>query len=316
MTYPNAQTVFSDLIEQSRHEHGVGFRQIAGSDEIHATYRKPAVASGILDLRSLVVMPKASNNVLKVRLGPLSVNSFESHTVNLAAAVAQNCRVCEAGATLVVLAPRDMGSHPSGLPVLYRDAGVFRTTETAKFGLVADGADAVDSPHPWHDAVIEWPNAPSVAFHTTFNRASQKGVGGGDALEESLLESIISGLAEAVDSALLAAIIAAAPANFTLAAAAARGLPFASLRSMVGTDGTAAAVGADGNLRASGIAAELTRTVTKTVIGAFAKSAVAIHPDIQLHFERLNVNGSMGATVFASILPLIPDATAFWLAGA
>jgi hypothetical protein len=83
----------------------------------------------------------------------------------------------------------------------------------------------------------------------------------------------------------------------------------------VGTNGAGAMVGADGTLRASGIAAELTRMAAETIIGDFHKSAVAISPDIQVHYERMSANGEMGCVVFANMQALVPDATAFWLGG-
>ena len=104
------------------------------------------------------------------------------------------------------------------------------------------------------------------------------------------------------------------PATFSLAAAAARGLKFEELRALIGTAGTGAAVGHDGALRAAGVAAELTSDTADTLIGSFARSAVAIHDDVRLHFERRNTKGDLVATAWVQFIPLLPDATAFWQA--
>src|SRR5690606_1575138 len=128
--------------------------------------------------------------------------------------------------------------------------------------------------------------------------------------------AIMFGLAQAADRTLLAAIVTETPAAFTHGAAAARNLEFAELRALVGTDGTGATVDAAGSLRAAGVLADYTPTIEETVIGAFNRAAVAVHPEIVVHAERRNLQGDLVLTVFANLLPLVPDSGAFWLAGA
>lgn len=307
-----ASRQLSAIIHSGRTASAFTEHRAAGFTDPHGFSRKPAVGSGVLNLRELFVMPPASatGHTVTFNKSPVVVN--RSTPISLAAAVIENCLVAKAGASVIVAAQRNMAGTETH-PVLYRDAGLFRVVEPATFGGVADGADAGAGATPWHDSLIEWPTAPSVAYRTTLSRASQKAVGGGEMLEENMLEAIIAGLAEAADRTLLAAIVEATPAAFTLAAAAARGLRFGHLAALVGTTGQGAAVGADGTLRAAGIPAELTRTVASTVVGDFRKAAVAIHPELTVHVERISVNGEIGFSVFANMLPLVPDASAFWL---
>ncbi|WEN13869.1 hypothetical protein PY254_11510 [Rhodanobacter sp. AS-Z3] len=273
---------------------------------------KPAVASGSLDLRTLFVLPPSSQTTQTITHNSSPIVPVVSKLIPLDAALIENSKVASLGSSIIVAAQRDMASTAAG-PALYRDAGRFRTLEPAAFGLVADGAQAAAGAIPWHDASISWPDAPSIAFNVTLTRRELKDVGGGDMLEANLMQSIITGLARAADACLLAAIVAAAPSVFTIAAAAARGLSFPHLGAVIGTNGDGAAVDSYGVLRALGVPAELTNTIAKTIIGDFHKSAVAIFPEVQAHVTRLNADGSLQATIFANMLPLLPSADAFWL---
>lgn len=313
MTSTSAVTQLGNIVQSGRTANAFIEHRVPGASEPHGLSRVPAVGSGSLNLRELVVMQSALQSAQAVTHDSIYVVQNKSHSITLSAALIQNCLVEKAGATVVVAAERNM-ANTNTLPVMYKDAGLFRVIEPALFGAVVDGADADISDPPWSDVSIEWPDAPSIAFRTVFSRASQKWVGG-DLMESNLLQAIVSGLSEAADRTLLAAISAASLPAFSLAAAAARGLRFGNLRALVGTNADGAVVGADGVLRAEGVSAELTRAIPQTIIGDFHKSAIAIYPEVQVHFERMNVNGEMGAVVFANMLPLVPDASAFWLAG-
>lgn len=315
-TKESALEVLSALVASCRTATGVREHIPPGYTEPTVRERVPAVRSGTLDLRTLVLMPPASETAVhgfNYKTSPVVEN--RSKSVALDAAVIGNSRVADLGAMIIVAADRDMATT-TDIPALYRDAGLFRAVEPAKFTLVADGDDAAISPVPWRDAPITWPYAPSIAFRAMITRRQMKDVGGGSLLEENLLDAILGGLSLAADSTLLSAIVASNPAAFSLGAAAARGIHFKNLGAAIGVNGTGAAVGQDGILRAAGIAGALTPTIAQTVIGDFHKSAVAIHPEINVHMERMNVDGDVGCVVFASLLPLVPDASAFWLAGA
>jgi len=314
MQRTSASAHLAKIIESGRTAQAFIEHRAVGFDAPHNFTRKPAVGSGELSLRDLYVMPPASATAHAYTYDTTPVVPNSSKSIGLDAAIIQNCLVAHFGASIIVAAERNI-ANTNTLPVFYKDVGLFRIVEPAPFGAVADGANAAIGAAPWSDSLVEWSDVPSIAFNVIFPRAVQKGLGGGALLEENILEAIILGLAEAADRTLLAAITAANPAPFNLAAAAARGLRFENLGALIGTNGAGASVGTDGTLRASGIAAKLTRTASQTVIGDFNKAAVAISPDIQLHYERLNANGDMACVCFANMQALVPDATAFWLAG-
>lgn len=50
------------------------------------------------------------------------------------------------------------------------------------------------------------------------------------------------------------------------------------------------------------------------MIGAFNRSAVAIHEEITLTAERRNLEGDLIFTALANVVPLVPDASRFWVA--
>lgn len=279
-----------------------------GAEAPHARTAKPAVATGYLNLRELTMTPAA--DVSGHRTRTLGLGSAPAKSERLDAAIIQRSRVALAGAQVIVAAERPAPSDSKG-GAFYRDAGLFRLIEAATFASVADGADAADSAWPIHSALIEWPDAPSIAFRTTATRRQQKDVGG-ESLAQDLLQSMLFGLAQAADRTLLAGIIAATPDAFTLGAAAARNLEFTELRALVGTAGTGAAVGQDGTLRVSGVLAELSPATTATIVGAFNRSAVAIHPELVVHVERRNLQGDLVLTCYANMQAVLPDAGAFW----
>jgi HK97 family phage prohead protease len=308
----NAKSVLSNLIKSARSASGYIEHTPPGFTEPTTRTKVPAVKSGALDLRTMILMPPASATQKSIKSAPLIEN--RSRSIEVSAAIIGNSVVAGLGATVIIAADRDI-AYSGTQPVFYTDAGLFRTVEPAHFGAVADGAGATISACPWSDAKISWPDAPSVAFRAIITRSQMKDVGG-DLIEDNLLEAILAGLSEAADRTLLTAITAANPAAFTLGAAAARGLQFGNLRAAIGTSANGAAVGQDGVLRAAGIGGELTRTMLPTIIGDFRKSAIAINPEITLHMERMDVNGNIGCLVFANMLPLVPDSSAFWIAGA
>jgi hypothetical protein len=112
---------------------------------------------------------------------------------------------------------------------------------------------------------------------------------------------------------LLSAIAATTPANFSLALAAAQGLKWGELRAIVGTSANGATVSQDGHLRAGGVPAELTADTASTIIGAFSRAGVAIGESVEVYFERIDSSGLLAVTAWASMLPLVPDASKFWL---
>ncbi|MDK3021719.1 hypothetical protein QO239_03745 [Cupriavidus taiwanensis] len=302
----------SGLLARARAEQAAVQHIAAGMDSPHAVTSKPAAASQFFDLRELF-LPSLMNADGIVTRAPAGEPAAK--TTSVSAAVVSSSLVAKAGAHVIVAAERPA---PAGglydAPVLYRDAGALVIVDPATFGAVVDGADATTSALPVKSAAISWPDAPSIAFSTNITR--RQGKDSGYDLEAAVVQAIVMGLARAADKTLLAAIVtalAAAP-TFTLGAAAARGLEFVELRALIGTAGTGAAVGQDGTLRAAGVLGELTPTIAETIVGSFTRAGVAIHPQIAVHAKRTSLAGNLELTVFANMLPLVPDAGAFWKA--
>ncbi|MDN7805420.1 hypothetical protein [Burkholderia gladioli] len=305
--------------------------QTPGVEDVRAIPRPP-VASGVIDLERELDLSAASPGLLNllgitsvkpddsnlgdgVHASAVKVISNESVRIDPRAAIASRSVCVAAGSRLIVAKERpapDFGTAPA----FYKDIGIVRRVLPASFGLVADGAQAAVSPLPIRDAQLDFADAPSHAFSTTISRAQDRAVGGGRDLEAALLSSILIGLSNAADNALITAIVAAVPANFSFGAAAAADLRFADLRAIVGTGGVGAAVRQDGVLAVQGVAAELTSETASTLVGAFGTSAVWIDPRISLHVKRTNVDGSIQITVFANIVPLLPDSAAFFTVNA
>lgn len=317
----NATASLAKIIDAAQRELAYTDHIASGADAPHARTRKPAVSTGFMDLRNLRLVPAV--NAVGDHCRTLGSTEEAAKSEPLDASVIERSRVAQAGATVIVAAERPAPSGAMG-GAFYRDAGLFRLIEAAEFSDVPD-ADSEAIPEetgevetsilPFHSAVIEWPDAPSVAFRTIASRRQQKDVGG-DTLAQDLMQSILYGLAQAADRTLLAAIVAASPSTFTHGLAAARNLEFSELRALVGTNGTGAAADTAGTLRVNGVLADYTPTIEETVVGAFNRAAVAIHPQIVVHVERRNLQGDLVVTCFANLLPLVPDASAFWLAGA
>jgi len=258
-----------------------------------------AAALATLDLTAALDLPPLTGEVIAA--------NAPAKTVKLNAHLIASSRVAQAGARIIVAKEKP---YEQGL-AMYRDVGVFRIVERATFVDVADGAEVSASDLPVFDASIHWPDAPSIAYRTSLTRRQQKDVGGED-LAAQVLHSVVAGLAVSADRACLTAISAANPGTFSLGAAAARSLAFGELRGFVGRTGAGAAVDAAGTLRCAGVESELTETVADSFVGSFTRCAVAIRPEISVHFRRLNATGDLEAVVFANMLPLIPDPSAFW----
>lgn len=307
MPTENAALNLSKIITQAGRELGYTDHRAAGNVEPHARTQRVAATAGYMDLRELSDAPVLDTNGAVRSLAGKPAAAGEVRT--LAASLTASSLVAKAGARIIVAAERPAPSNNVG--ALYADAGEFVLVEPAMFQANADDADAANQALPFTGAPIVWDDAPSCSFSTTITRRKAKNTAGFD-IEAQLMRAVVLGLAREADRVLLAAIIAKTPAAFTLAAAAARGLEFQELRALVGTAGAGATVGQDGTLRAAGVLAELTPSTTATIVGSFARSAVAVHPTINVVAERLNVNGDVRMTVFANLMGLVPDSTAFW----
>lgn len=235
-------------------------------------------------------------------------------SIKLDAGLVAGSRVAAAGAHVVVFpeafTPRQ---DPSGTIAVERVPAALRNIEAASFGTVDvdSEADAPVIPLPVFVAAIDWTDSVAKGVRIEIPRSARRRVET-EQLSAEIVASLTLGLARAADQVLLAALAAAPLAPFTLAHAAAQGLAFAELRALIGTAGAGALVDQDGALRAAGITAELTGDVAGTFVGAWNRAGVAVKDDVSIHFERLDTAGSLAVTVWANMIPLLPDANKFW----
>lgn len=301
----------ADLIEQARSASNATVHQAVGVETPHAVIRKPAIAAGEISLR--MAMPRISKT-----WGPVvsDVPAGSAASVPVSAEIARNSIVASAGAHVIAYEP-EKTAQPIGLAdgvgAMQRLPWHFTAIEASPFAVVADGADVVASTPQVFRSEIKFDDTAvtSRALRFELSRAYLREFGR-DVVERELMTSILLGLARAADHALLQAIKMSTPAAFTLAAAAAAGLQWAELKSIIGTAGAGGVVGTDGTLRAGGALAELSDQVDISLVGCWSKSAVAIHDSVRVLIERRNLNGDMQLTCFADIQPLLPVENAFW----
>ena len=230
----------------------------------------------------------------------------------LSAAMLAGSRVIQAGARpLIIPAAPEPIQAKNGEVFFEERVNGFDTIEAAQFIQVGDGEDLPDSALPVNRARVSLETMPTLGIRIPLTRSEQKSYRDG-LLADTAMASIALGMARAVDATLLTAIAATSLAEFSIGAAAALGLEFAELRALIGTAGTAAAVGQDGTLRAAGVLAELTPDATGTTVGAFNRAAVAVSEDIALIAERVNVKGDLVLTAWINCQALLPLPGAFW----
>jgi len=269
---------------------------------------QPAVAGSIKLTDLLPSIPAKAQS----EYAPLSAK-LASNKLSLSSALLESSQVAQAGATIIPIAPAQM---PEKSPIIafYRQEARFSTITPATFNQVADGADVTVSQFPAHRAEINIDDAPISSVRFEFTRNQMRDVGE-DQIVAEIGIALALGLARFADSVLLSAIAASAPALFTLAAAAAKGLRFGELAAIIGTAGTGGVVSQDGTLRAAGIRADLTDTIAPTIAGAFSRSAVALRDDIPLVIERTDKQGTLRLTALVNAKALISDPAAFWTVG-
>lgn len=283
-------------------------RHTPGIDEPQYLPKKAA------SLRTLML---SSTSVRVDRAGKIIVGStanMAGETITIEKAIFQGSRFAQAGGTLVFLPEhaQPVETGLTGMVAMRNEPVSFSVVNPADLELVADDDDATDSTLPVFVSTIDRTGQKSYGVSFKLSRADQKARGEQTTADE-MLASIVAGLSKVVDSLAMQAILATTPANFSLAAAAAAGVRFGELRALVGTDATAAEIRTDGHLTAAGIEAELTDTMTETVIGDFSKAAAVIGPDLQILVSRLNKNGDVTVTAWLSADAVCPAAGRFWL---
>lgn len=269
--------------------------------------------------RSLIV-PLQSTNIVGLfdksgRLAHTPAGALAGEVVTLDSALIANSRVAQAGARVFV---RKDGSklHKVGndFVATERASGRFVNVDAAEFVTIAfEDDDAPTSPIPVYSADYEkeWAQSAMKAVRFEVKRSDRREVGAEEFYAE-LMTSLALGMARAADEVLLTAITATVPAAYTPAAVAAKGLRFSDLRCLVGTNGNGSPAYADGFHRVAGIPCELTPDMAGTIVGAWDRVGVAVGEEADVVFERINGNGTLSATAWISMLPVVPDAGKFW----
>lgn len=297
----------------------VGYTELAREGQPSVFTRKKAATAANFSLRELETAARAADDAPGLPVAEHAAGKL----IPVSAAVIERSRVAQAGARVLVVDPaaeaRPAGQG-TGVPAFQYTKTQFVTVAPAPFAQIPAGVDVTESDSPTSRIYVGFDgntnesfDGPSYGVRFQLTRRQVKDVPADQLLQELML-SITMGLARAADHALLSAIVAANPAPFSLAAAATAGLEFRQLRALVGTNGTAAAVGQDGTLRAAGIQAELTPTIASTVVGSFASAGVAVHDSLRIAIERTNAAGDSFVTCWADLQALLPDDSFFWAA--
>ncbi|MGN6329530.1 MAG: HK97 family phage prohead protease [Rhodanobacter sp.] len=279
----------------------------------------PTKRSLILPLRtaSLVGLFDADGNITHTPAGALA-----GEVVTMHGGIIANSRVAKAGAQ-VILRTESTNTFSVGNTladvVLEHQPARFVNVDAVSFATVAEDADApavaLASVVKAADLTANWGAAKMKAFSMELKRSDLHRAPVDDLLTE-VMTAITQGLSRAADDVLLSAIAATAPDAFTLAALTSRGLRFGDVHALAGTSATGAAVGTDGVLRVAGVPAELTPDMAGSLIGEWSRAAVAINDEVTVIFERVNPNGRLKLSAWATMLPIIPDPSVFWTVGA
>lgn len=281
---------------------------------------KPVVRS-MIDLNGDLLPKIESNDGMSLKRPPVGRPAVEVTTIG--AEVIKQSLVAQAGAEVIIWndPTEAVSTGLTGDVVLVSKPTYFETIEAAPFALVPDGQEVGVTPLPIKRAKINldsaWgpqTNTSAYAVRFAITRKDMKTYSG---LANAITHAITRGVSRTADAVLLGAIVAAAPAPFSLSAAAAAAVRFGELRALVGTAGNGAVVNQEGELKVlPGIAAELTPDIDATIVGTFARSAIMIRSDVEVIAERVNLDGSMEFKAWAEFQPLLPDTSRFWMVGA
>lgn len=194
----------------------------------------------------------------------------------------------------------------------------FLVTPAGKFAQVADGDEITLSDAPYLVASYEDAAAPSYGIGYILTRQQLKySFADPNIVLQSINSAIEQGIARLADAVLLAhletnaATLADANVTTIAAAAAAKGLRWAGLSAVAGTSANGVTLDSTGKLRVAGVAAELTDTITGSVIGAFDRAAVAIDDEVRLTVRRTD-NAGVEIVAWVTASPLVPSSDYFW----
>ncbi|MPV66323.1 hypothetical protein [Burkholderia sp. BE17] len=287
---------------------------------------KPVVRS-MIDLHGDLLPNIESNDGTSLKRPPVGRPAVEVTTIG--AEVIKQSLVAQAGAEVIIWKDptQAISTGLTGDVLMVSKPTYFETIEAAPFSQLPDvlpngtQPDIAVTPLPIKRAQINvdsaWgPQTNTNAYGVRF-AVTRRDIKTYSGLANAITHSMTHGLARTADAVLLGAIVAAAPAPFSLSAAAAAAVRFGELRALVGTAGNGAVVNQEGELKVlPGIAAELTPDMAATIVGAFSRSAIMIRSTVEVIAERVNIDGSMEFKAWAEFQPLLPDTSRFWTVGA
>lgn len=313
--------ILSGLITEAQNATTSAPHTRPGFDEPTSYFEKPAASFGTVNLNASY-LPRLLAKDGNLSTAPLDViQTMGGERLTLSAAILNLSRVASVGSHIIVREDPNQAlpTGRDGLISLVSVAKFFNTIESAPFITIANDSDITASLLPVSRDQIVWDNSLNKAVRFEIKRKDIKQIGN-DVFVGEIMLSLIMGLARAADEILLNRIIESLPAEFDPSLVATQGLRFPELSAMIGTNGTGAFVTANGELVAKpnisgwsgGIHAELTGDIDQTIIGAFNRSAVAIHENISITCERRNLQGDLVVTAYANMVALMPDPSKFW----
>lgn len=312
-----ATNVFRSVIDTAANAVDSAPIQPPGYLEPTAYFKKPAASVGTINLNAsyLPDLLPDEGGISSIPMDVIQTPGGERLTV--AAGILQLSRVAAMGSHIIIRSDpsRAVPTGKEGKVILLeRVAKYFSSIEAAKFDFINDDEQMNASTRPVSRAEISWPDSYTHGVRHEIKRHDIKLLGNDTFVNETML-ALILGLARAADAELLGRITAASPEPFDPAKVAAAGLRMNEVRALVGTNGTAAGWNGAGQfVAAGGVLADTTGDTEQTIIGAFNRSAVAIHEEITLTAERRNLQGDLVFTAYANIVPLVPDPSRFWVA--
>ena len=287
-----------------------------GATEPHAIIATPAAAGGGVPLSQTII--GALDGDARVNVAPRA-NRRPGEVTTLRDEIRKHSRVLSAGAHLLEVPPplTPEAAARVGIPATERAVVGLQIAHPATFATPAEDG-ALPALALAEVVSIDRGNLSEIATTGARVRITRADLWSmpEPELAASVMLALASGAAEALDRALLGAMLAALPddgtKDFNLARAAAAGLAFGELRALIGSAGAGASVGEDGELRAAGVAGELTAAATETLIAAWHRFGALVQPEVQVITTRLDAAGAVEITAFWGIAPLVPSARYAW----
>ncbi|AGO57180.1 MULTISPECIES: hypothetical protein [Serratia] len=290
--------VLSEIIHEALNHQG-GYASVDGNGDVTRFIEVAPAGVRYLSLNDVMTPKSGSQFTLS---GSLAINSL----------------VVRAGAEVIRIQPVEQS--PAGASITLKQLeGKFVTVESANFSAVPDGVEVTDSIAPYLVAAYDSTTAPcyGVAFNLTRKQLKHEFVD--DTIMRAVNTAIELGISNLADFVLLNHLETEAQTMNDVTfkglakVAAARGLRWDELRALAGGECTGLEVDGTGILRAFGVRAELSKNTSKTIIGAFSRTAIGIDDEIRIIAKR-EKNGSVQVVVWVNAQALVPDNTAFWKA--